>query len=223
MNSLLLSFVIPLLFTLAALAYLRQKFAFKQWNMIFQSLFFGILSVLVVVLLDQFARTMDWNSLKSLKRTGFYSFVVVGFGAELGKFLVLRYLFLPKKHFYGPVEGVIYSTMISLGFTLAALPLFALGVFSSPARPLFVIFYTLANLAFGVITGFFAGLGKQRRNRLIDSLSGLGTAGFLHGFFYFINLTDEYTIYTLYGLGTLFISAILLVKARNLKNETAVQ
>lgn len=223
MQSILISLLIPALLIVGTFIFLWQKFDIRRWNLLFQALFFGILSVGVIILLDQFARFMEWNMLRNLKRTGFYSFVVVGFGAELGKFIVLRYIFLTRKQFRGPVDGVIYSLIISLGFTLVALPMFASGIFSSPVKMQFVILYPIANIAFSVITGFFAGLGKLRRNRLIDSLSGLGTATFLHGFFYFINLTDEYTIYLLYGLGTLFISAILLLKARNMKLEEPVR
>jgi RsiW-degrading membrane proteinase PrsW (M82 family) len=221
MQTLLLSLLIPVLLILATFVILKQRFDIKKWNLIVQALLFGGLSIIILVLLDQFANYMGWNMLQNLKRTGFYSFVVVGFGAELGKFIVLRYIFLTKKQFRGPYDGIIYNFVISLGFILVALPLFATGFFSSPAKIQFVILYPVANMAFALITGFFVGLGKLRRNRLIDSLSGLGTASFLHGFFYFINLTDEYTIFLLYGLGTLFIASILFFKARNLKIEEA--
>ncbi|HMM12530.1 MAG TPA: PrsW family glutamic-type intramembrane protease [Bacteroidales bacterium] len=219
MNLLLLSLIIPAVIIVAFLLYLKRKFTIKSWNLLMQSFILGIFSILILVVLDQFAHYMEWDVLRNLKRTGFYSFVVVGFGSELGKFVVLRYIFLPKKNFHGPIDGVIYSSMISMGFTLLALPLFVSGIFSSPVKLPFVLLYPIANLAFAAITGFFTGLGKLRRNKLIDSISGLGTATFLHGFFYFINLTDEYTIYFLYGLGTLFIATILLLKARNLKLE----
>lgn len=219
MQTLLPSLLIPIILMLGTFVFLKQRFDIKRWNLLFQALLLGGLSVIIMMLFDQFARYMQWDMLRNLKRTSFYSFIVVGFGAELGKFIVLRYIFLTKKHFRGPLDGVIYSLVISLGFTLVALPLFATGFFSSPVKLQFALVYPFANMSFAIITGFFSGLGKLRRNRLIDSLSGLGTATFLHGFFYFINLTDETTIYLLYGSGTLFIASILLIKARNLKIE----
>jgi len=67
--------------------------------------------------------------------------------------------------------------------------------------------------------GFFTGMGKYRQNRFIDSMTGLGAASFFHGFYFFINLTDENIIFMLYGAGLLLISLMLLVKSTNIKEQ----
>lgn len=219
MQQLLLTLLLPVLFMIGALVYTKHKFKLKSVNFLIQALVFGLLSVAVLVAMDLFARIMEWNLPLSLKRIVFYSFVVVGLGAEIGKFVVLRYIFMRMKQFRGPVDGIIYSTFIGLGFTIISLPLFSTGFIGEPVKFSFIIYYPLANIAFAIITGFFVGMGKLRRNKLIDSLTGLGTAVFLHGFYYFINRTNEYTIFALYAAGTLLIATVLLLKARKLKAE----
>jgi hypothetical protein len=72
-------------------------------------------------------------------------------------------------------------------------------------------------MIFATISGFFIGLGKLRKNRFIDSMTGLGAASFFHGFFYFANLTSDRTILLLFGIGVFFIAALLGVKSINMK------
>lgn len=208
----------PLALSGILLLYLRYKFSIQSWKLLFQAVIFGLASVVFLITLDQITAFMGINELRSLKRTVFYSFVVVGIGSELGKFLFLRYYFLRQKTFKGPLDSIIYSILISLSFTIVALPLFMTGRFSSAMGTTFLITYPIANIAFAIVMGFFTGMGKYRQNRFIDSMTGLFAASFFHGFYYFIHLTDEYTIFALYGIGLLLISLMFLVKSTNLKD-----
>ena len=180
---------------------------------------FGIAAIVVMLLLDFITQSMGYDQLKNLKRSGFYSFVVVGFGSEVGKFIVLRYFISPMKRFKGPLDGVIYGITIGLGFATIAIPLYLAGVFAKVPGDLFIFTYPLASMIFGIIMGFFVGMGKYRKNRLIDSLTGLGAASFFHGFYYFANLTSDKTILLLYGIGIFFISMLLGVKSINVKES----
>lgn len=208
----------PLALSGILLLYLRYKFSIQSWKLLFQAVIFGLASVVFLITLDQITAFMGINELRSLKRTVFYSFVVVGAGSELGKFLLLRYYFLKQKTFKGPLDSIIYSILISLSFTMVALPLFMTGRFSSTMGTTFLITYPIANIAFAIVMGFFTGMGKYRQNRFIDSMTGLFAASFFHGFYYFIHLTDEYTIFALYGIGLLLISLMFLMKSTNLKD-----
>lgn len=211
----------PLIILILVFIFLRSRFKFKSSKNIFLAVVLGMASVVFIFLFDLLAGSLGYDMLKNLKRTGFYSFVIVGFGAELGKFVFLRYYFLKKDSFKGPLDGVIYAVMLSLGFTLIALPLFALGVFSKPVSMQFLYTYTFANLAFAAVLGFFTGMGKFRRNRLVDSLTALGAASFFHGFYYFVNLTTDTTIFVLYSAGLSFIALLLVVKSFNVRENDA--
>jgi hypothetical protein len=107
--------------------------------------------------------------------------------------------------------------IITLGFATVTLPLYHFGFFSHNVDLLFLFTYPLANVMFAIIMGFFVGMGKMRKNRLIDSITGLGSAAFFHGFYFFSFLTSDKTILLVYGLGLFFIGTLLGIKAMNLR------
>jgi RsiW-degrading membrane proteinase PrsW (M82 family) len=197
--------------------YMKAKFDLKTWKYILRALGLGLLSAVFIILFDLIAGHLGYDQLKNLKRSAFFSFVIIGFGSELGKFLVLRYVFLPLKHFRSPFDSIVYSTIITLGFVTITLPLYEFGFFSHNVETVFLVTYPLANVMFAIIMGFFLGMGKMRKNRLIDSFTGLGSAAFFHGFFFFSFLTSDKTILLIYGIGLFFIGALLAVKAMNLR------
>ena len=215
----LLSVLYPLVLSAIFLLYLQFKFKIESWKLLFQAVYFGFATVIFLLLLDLAAASYGIDELKSLKRTAFYSFVVVGIGSEFGKFLLLRYYFLRQKTFKGPLDSIIYSIIISLSFVAVALPLFMSGWLSSAMGKTLLISYPIANIAFAVVMGFFTGMGKYRQNRFIDSMTGLFAASFFHGFYYFINLTDEFTIFALYGAGLMLLALMFVAKATNLKDS----
>ena len=219
MMNILLSVMYPLTLSAIFLFYLRFKLKIESWKFLFQAVFFGFVTVIFLLLLDLAAAAYGIDELRSLKRTAFYSFVVVGIGSELGKFVLLRYYFLRQKTFKGPLDSIIYSILIGLSFVVIALPLFMSGWLSHAMGQTFLITYPIASIAFAVVMGFFLGIGKFRQNRFIDSMTGLFAASFFHGFYYFINLTDEFTIFALYGAGLMLLALMFIAKATNLKDS----
>lgn len=217
--STLLAYLQAPLLTVLFFLYLKYKFSISTMKYLLRVFAFGIGAIVVLVLFDLIIGSMGYDQLKNLKRSGFYSFVVVGFGSELGKFIVLRYFISPMKRFNGPLDGVIYGITIGLGFAAIGIPLFLAGAFSSVPGSLFIFTYPLASIVFGIIMGFFVGMGKYRKNRLIDSLTGLGAASFFHGFYYFANLTSDKTILIFYGVGIFLIALLLAVKSINVKES----
>ncbi|MDP3462033.1 MAG: PrsW family glutamic-type intramembrane protease [Bacteroidales bacterium] len=215
----LLSWFQAPLFALIFILILRSKFSINSWKYILRAFLFGMASVLFIFLLDLIAGAWGYDQLKNLKRSAFFSFVIIGFGSEFGKFLILRYIFLPLKSFKSPLDGVIYSIFISLGFATIALPLYTSGFFSREVEPLFIFTFPFANLLFSIIMGFFVGMGKMRKNRLIDSVTGLGSASFFHGFYFFTFLTSDKTILLVYGLGVFLIAVLLGAKSLNVKSR----
>ncbi|MFZ4463685.1 MAG: PrsW family glutamic-type intramembrane protease [Bacteroidales bacterium] len=208
----------PLLLILIFI-FFKTNFKVNRWKYIFQAFGFGLITVLFLVFVDFVAELLGYDALRNLKRSAFYSFAIIGGGSEIGKFLLLRYYFIRLKSVKGPYESILYSVIISLAFTMVAIPLYINGFFSTIPSDLFLLTYPLANILFAIILGFFVGLGKSRKNRLIDSFTGLGAASFFHGFFYFSNLASDRTILWLFGIGILFIASLLAVKSMNLKRD----
>ncbi len=199
--------------------YLNRKFKIASNKHLLKAYGLGLVAIATLFVFDLIVESMGYDQLKNLKRSGFYSFVIIGFGSQVGIFIVLRYLFLPLKHFSSPLDGIIYAMLISLGFSTIALPLFDFGLFAREPSSIFIYTLPLANLLFSIVMGFFVGMGKYRKNRLIDSLTGLGTASFFMGFYYFGFLTSEKTILILYAIGILMIAVLLLAKASTIKPE----
>ncbi len=205
----------PLLFVLFVL-YLRFKFKIRVWKSILASFVWGMLAVLLVIAANEVIKIWGWEHLKNMRRTAFYVFVVVAFSAELGKFLYLRYLFHNQKSFNSPLAGIIYGICVSLGFSLVAVVLYATGFVGTERMKylsLFLWTYPLANMVFGVVQGFFLGMGKVRKFSFIDEGTALGTATFFHALFYFCFLTSDQRLLVMTGIGLVFIAFILLVKA----------
>ncbi len=205
----------PVLFVLFVL-YLRFKFKIHAWKFILSSFAWGILAVLLVVAANEIIKIWGWEQLKNMRRTAFYVFVVVAFSAELGKFLYLRYLFHNQKSFNSPLAGIIYGISVSLGFSLIAVVFYGIGFLGTERMkdlPLFLWTYPLANIIFGVVQGFFLGMGKVRKYSFIDEGTALGTATFFHALFYFCFLTSDQRLLLITSIGLIFIAFILLVKA----------
>lgn len=217
--STILSYLQAPLLAILFVLYLKQKFQLKTTKYLFQAFGFGLLSIIIFIAIDLVMGLLGLDTLKSLKRSVFYSFVVIGFGSQIGIFAVLRYIFLKKRHFKGPIDGIIYAIIIALGFSTAAVPLYGAGMFAAVPASLFLYTLPWATLFFAIVLGFFTGMGKFRKNRMIDSLTGLGTASFFMGFYYFAFLTKEDTILILFGIGIIIMSALFVVKAVNTKTE----
>jgi RsiW-degrading membrane proteinase PrsW (M82 family) len=199
------------------LFYIKFKFSIVNWKYILQAVFFGFFTIVSLFIIDAIMQSLGYDELRNLKRSAFYSFAVVGAGSEVGKFILLRYYFLRMKSVTGPLACIVYSIIISLSFSCIAVPLYVFGVFSTVPSELFIFTFPIANIIFATISGFFIGLGKLRKNRFIDSMTGLGAASFFHGFFYFANLTSDRTILIFFGIGLIVIAGLLGVKSINMK------
>jgi hypothetical protein len=64
-----------------------------------------------------------------------------------------------------------------------------------------------------VPVGFFAGLGKSRQTRFIDSMTGLFASAFFHSIFIFCYISSELLLGLLAAIGTFSIAIILIWKA----------
>ncbi len=218
-----LSFAISPILIVLLLAYLNFKFSLKTTRNLFNALIWGALGVLVLLLTNYLADLQWGDNLKNMRRMGFFVFVVIAFGSELPKFLILRFVFFKNTHFQSPLEGIIYAVFIGLGFTTIATMLYGFDIVGTSHKfystTLFLYTYPIASIVTAVCMGFFVGMGKLRKNRLIDSLTGLGAATFFHGLFYFCFITSDKRLLIFTTIGFVLIATTLVVKAATLKSE----
>jgi RsiW-degrading membrane proteinase PrsW (M82 family) len=215
-----LSFAVSPVLIIAGILYFRYALSLKITALIRNAVLLGMLTVILVIL-AQYLADLRWNGvLRNMRRMSFYVFVIIGFSAEFGKLVVLRLSFYKLKSFEGPIEGIIYASFIALGYTLVAVPLFAYGFIGTSKlhhMDLFLYTYPIANIVFAICVGFFIGMGKLRKNVLIDNATGLFLATFFHGLYYFSFITKDERLLMGIGVGYFLIAAILVSRAIRLR------
>jgi len=217
MFTLIITLIISPLLAILLYSYMKYRFSGGYFGLLLRSYFWGVFSSLFAGLIFYIAYIMGYVELKNLRRILFYSFVIIGLGQEIGKFVVLRYLMLPSKIFKSPTDGIIYSLMISFGalsvYTAATL------LITPACDPTILISHALVSIVYAVIMGFFVGMGKVRNNRLIDSLTGLFGAAFFHGVYEFIIQTQDHLLFWPFLVGSAIITFLLVVKGVQVADE----
>lgn len=211
-----ISFAVAPLLILACILVLKIKFSIKNLKNIRNAVLLGVISVVLVFLASWAAEQKFQGNLSSMKRMVFYVFIVIAFCAELMKFLALRFSFYKLKNFEGPIEGIVYSVFIGLGYSLIAVVLFAFGLIGTSGSKDFLLFlfaYPFANIIFAISMGFFVGLSKQRKVAFIDNSTGLFLATFLHGLFYFSFQTSDVRLLVITIIGSLLVGITLFLRA----------
>ena len=194
----------------------RDKYRYPQ---LISSFVLGMFSIMVVVLFMSIADQYYLNEFRNLRRQIFYSFVVMGVGSELGKFIILRYHNFNKSSFNGPLDGIVYSVMISMGFAFISNILYFLLPYYAEIDFLYAITIVFANLFFAVILGFFVGIAKTRENKFVDSMTGLLAASFFHALFNFCFITKDIRLLLFLGIGAFVIAIMLYYKAYEMNQD----
>ncbi len=216
---------LPLLFSplliVLLIFYLKFKFSINNWKNIYTAIILGAVAVIVLVASD-FAFEYRWHGvLRNVRRTATYVFIGIAFASELGKYLVLRYAFLKKELINDPLDGIIYSFFVGLGFSTVAAILFSFGIIGTDKvhnLQLFLWIYPFGTLTVAVVLGYFIGMGYTRKNGFIDDATGLLLATFFHAIFYFCFITSDIRLLVITLVGFVVIGGALLVRAINLKD-----
>jgi len=155
-----------------------------------------LLGVLTIIPPFFFEKTLQPFFNNSLLHTGLFAFAVVAFSEEFSKFFVLRYYCYTRKNFDEPLDGIVYSVMISMGFATIENIIY---VFNYGYSTAFVrMFLSVpAHATFAVVMGYFAGKAKfDSKNSFRLLVTGLFWAVFFHGSFdFFLFLQRLYIVF----------------------------
>ena len=158
---------------------------------LFASFVLGCIAIIPAIWLERsFQHSIDG----SIAGVAIFAYAVVGFSEEFCKFLGLRYYAYRKKSFDEPLDGIVYSVMVSMGFATVE-NIFYVTNFAQVGRGWEVglqrMFLSVpAHASFGVMMGYFVGKAKfnpGKSGRLM--ITGILAAVFFHGsydFFLFI-------------------------------------
>jgi RsiW-degrading membrane proteinase PrsW (M82 family) len=202
--------------------YFKNRNQGSYSRLLLRSFIAGSAGVLVLVAAEYLGMILGINNLRSLNRTLFYSFLTIGLSSELGKFIVFRYYVNPKEQISKPIDAITFSIMTSLGFSTLALILFIFNAFEIQTHfpvTLYTFVYVPASIMFAVIMGFFVGMAKFLKTRIVFSMTGLFGAAFFHGIFNFCMLTNDFKLLSLFSFGSTLIVLVLGMKAAFSKPE----
>jgi RsiW-degrading membrane proteinase PrsW (M82 family) len=162
---------------------------------LFVSFILGCLSIVPAVWVEQsFRYTLDG----SIGAVAVFAYAVVGFSEEFGKFLGLRFYAYRKKSFDEPLDGIVYSVMVSMGFATVENIIYVIN-FAQVGRGFEVglqrMFLSVpAHASFAVIMGYFVGKARfspGKKGALL--IMGLLAAVFVHGTYDFFLFVKSYS------------------------------
>ncbi|MEA3504128.1 MAG: PrsW family glutamic-type intramembrane protease [Bacteroidota bacterium] len=180
-------------------------------KMLLRAWFFGLIAFIPAIFLIWLASVLDLTTIRSLKRTLFYSFFVVGFFEEFIKYIFLNIFVSSKKVCNSPTRIILASITLSLGFILVENVYFILTNGGGHFSLLEGFLSVPGHIIFGIMMGFFVSFGKFRKSNFIFPAIGLGTATFFHGLFQFAIFSNDNTLLAI-TLGLSLVIAILLFK-----------
>lgn len=159
----------------------------------------------------------------NLFQTFLFSMFIVSLSEELLKFACLMLYPYRQDFFNEPMDGIVYSVMIAMGFATLENVLYAteFGLGTTIVRAFTAI---PAHAVFAIFMGYFVGLSRFETNRNKRfKLIGLGLlwAVVIHGVYDFFILQEAYEWLLGFGTLTLYVSiyfAIKLVKQHQINS-----
>jgi len=218
-----ISFIVPPLIAVLIYLYLRYKFSQWSFSLLFKSFLWGMISIVLVLVVQLAASYLELDKLTNIRRVLFYALVIMAFFAELGKYIFLRLLVYPKEEFKTPVDGIIFAVMISMGFATMNNILYFINIPDLSVNIPNALTAGPANAIFGVLMGFFIGLGKLRKMRFVDTMTGLAAAVFFHALYSFCLLTKDYRLLWAFFIGATIIAISLCIGALRIHQDAKAE
>ena len=183
MNLLLLSLLPGLL--IGIWVYYQDKYEKEPVGLMLRAFFYGCISTIPAMAFQIIFK--NFENPFSLIETAFFTFGVVAFSEETSKYYFLRRYIYPNPEFDEPVDGVIYGTMIGMGFATTENILYVLGEYGGYSTAIGRAFTAVpAHAVFAICMGAYMGLAKFNPVlRRFLMLKGWLLAVFFHGLYDF--------------------------------------
>ena len=178
--------------TIAFLIYKTDKFEKEQPFHLIVSFVLGMLMTIPAMYLEEYGTYFNWENSENLGLVFLFSTFVVGFSEEITKYVALTAYPYWQKFFNEPMDGIIYATMIGMGFATVENLLYAN---SYGLETILVRAFTAvpAHGVFAIISGYYVGLAKFRPKRRAQYLVlGIVLPMLLHGIYDFFILQNRF-------------------------------
>lgn len=147
---------------------------------------------------------------KSIIGTAVTAFLIVALSEESVKFAVLRGYAYPRKSFDEPLDGIVYSVVVSMGFATLE-NYFYVQKYGVQVGFMRMFLAVPGHATFGVVMGYFVGKAKfNTTNSISLMVKGLVGAVIFHGFYdFFLFLQQSPEIDQNVAGGLLFLGAVV--------------
>lgn len=180
--------------------YSKDKYDREPFENLFISFLLGVIGTVPASLIQRMLQPeLDrFMSTYSLTYYFLWAFVLVAFSEEGCKYLALRLYSYRRKAFNEPLDGIVYSVIVSMGFATLenVLYVFQHGFATGVLR---MFLSVPAHACFGVLMGYHTGLAKFDPARAqLHLWKGVLLAVFFHGsfdFFLFLQNNPKVTHY----------------------------
>jgi protease PrsW len=160
--------------------YYLDKYDREPKEVLIKSFLLGIFACMPAYFIEQIGEAINYAIHIHWLRTLVFAFVVVAFTEEGIKYLFLRNYCYKHEAFNEPLDGVVYSLMVSMGF--AAFENIVYSMSSDPTTLAIRMLTAIpAHASFAVIMGYHIGLAKDKPDSINRRLTGLFAAVFAHG------------------------------------------
>ena len=175
--------------------YRIDKYDREPLSVIVASFLLGIASCLPAYFIESTARKVDLGvaasvagqatMTSSLLETAILAFLVVALTEEGCKYLFLRFYCYNHKAFNEPLDGIIYSVAVSMGFATWENVVYGMEN-DTTTLVLRMVTAVPAHAAFAIIMGYHLGLAKFETQGIDRRLAGLAAAILAHGLYDFL-------------------------------------
>ena len=175
---------------LAIAMYIRDHHEPEPLRLLIMAFILGMLAFIVSLKPGKYLEELFSGYGSLLETKALHAFGAVALVEELAKFFIVRSVFYKNRHFNEPLDGIVYSVMVSLGFATLENVFYVWndGIASGFLRMFSAI---PAHAMFAVVMGYYLGIGRFRhRHEFRFALIGLACAVLLHGtydYFLFIS------------------------------------
>ena len=169
-----------------------DKYEPETWWHLLVCFVFGMASTIPVLYLEPMVTDTGFDEKGNLIEVFFYSLLGVALIEEVAKSSCLFLFPYFNKWFNEPMDGIVYSVMIGMGFATLENIIYA---YSFGLETVFVRAFTAvpAHAVFAIITGYYVGLSKFNKPKRIQLiLTGVGFAILAHGIYNFFLLQELY-------------------------------
>lgn len=175
--------------------FLKDIYNREPKRLLLASFALGILSIIPAFVIEKNALPYFNTGIVSIAS---FAYLIVALSEEASKFLVLRFFCYPNKQFDEPLDGIVYSVMVSMGFaTIENINYVFTHGYSTAFTRMFLS--VPAHATFAVVMGYFVGLAKFDKKRSFGLMFfGLLAAVFFHGtfdFFLFLQINEKINEY----------------------------